>query len=108
MHQVGHLQGKTDAQSINQQVRWINTKEEHASKIIAVVSEYFMTQKLKGIPAKSDTAAYAAYLEVLAAHHAVLVAAMKTKQTVDDAAAVALLKAIEEMIIAGKYSNEAN
>jgi len=108
MHQVGHLEGKTDAQSINQQVRWIVTKEEHASKIITTVSEYFMTQKLKGIPAKSDTAAYAAYLENLAAHHAVLVAAMKTKQTVDEQAAVALLQAIEEMIIAGKYNMDAN
>ena len=39
MHQVGHLAGKSDAQSMNQAVRWINTKEEHAAKIITTVAE---------------------------------------------------------------------
>ena len=103
MHQVYHLDGKTDPQSLNQAVRWIVTKEEHAAKIISTVSEYFLTQKMKAIPAKSDTSAYNAYLEKLAAHHAVLVAAMKAKQTMDTKAAEALMAAIEDMSATGGY-----
>ena len=34
----------SSAQNINQIVRWVNTKEEHASKIIKLVSEYCLCQ----------------------------------------------------------------
>ena len=97
------------------------TKEDHASKIITVVGEYFLTQKMKAIPspddkeayqalvaaplllAYSDTAAPQEYLEKLAAHHAVLVAAMKAKQSMDMKTAEALQAAIVNMIVVGKY-----
>merc|ERR1712216_121659 len=103
MHEVGHIAEKTDAQSLNQSVRWIMTKEEHASKIITTVAEYFMTQKMKTIPPQSDKAAYEAYLATLAAHHAVLVAAMKAKQSTDMKVAEALMDAIVNLISVGKY-----
>jgi nickel superoxide dismutase len=78
---VSELAGKTDATSVNQATRWILTKEEHASRIITTVSEYFLTQKLQ--PAESkDAKAWAVYLQALTEHHAVMRAAMKTKQTV--------------------------
>merc|ERR1711966_406445 len=93
IHQMGHLAGNSDVQSTNQMVRWINTKEEHASRIITVVAEYFLTQKIKDPPAKSDTAAYQKYLELLACHHAVLRAAMKAKQSTDVKTAEALMTA---------------
>merc|ERR1711934_584627 len=97
MHQAGHLCGKGDALSTNQSVRWVMTKEEHAAKIITTVAEYFLTQKVKDPPPQSDTAAYQKYLATLACHHAVLRAAMKTKQTMDIKDAEALMKAIEAL-----------
>lgn len=92
---IGELSAKTDAQSMNQLIRWTNTKEMHASHIIEVVSEYFLTQKLKPVAAGED--GRDAYLASLAAHHAVMRAAMKTKQTADGEAVEALAAAIEAM-----------
>ena len=43
MNQMNELAGKQDAQSQQQFVRWTNTKEEHASRIITVTTEYFLT-----------------------------------------------------------------
>ena len=89
--QIRRLAEKHDAESLNQSVRWINTKEEHASSIIEIVSDYFLTQKVK--PVAPGAEGYDAYLKSLADHHAVMVAAMKTKQTVDPANVEALNKA---------------
>ncbi len=65
---------------MNQAVRWVNTKEQHASHIITTVAEYFLTQKIK---APKDKAGLPKYYETLAAHHKVMKLAMKAKQTVD-------------------------
>lgn len=93
--QIRELASKHDAQSLNQATRWIMTKENHASHIITVLSEYFLTQKVKPVAPGAD--GYDAYLKSLADHHAVLVAAMKTKQTTDPASAEALRKAIDAL-----------
>jgi nickel superoxide dismutase len=69
------LAGKSDAQSQNQLVRWVMNKERHAQKIIATISNYFMTQRIK--PDQKD------YIERLKKHHGVILAAMKAKQNVD-------------------------
>jgi nickel superoxide dismutase len=92
LHQL--VEGHT-AQDLNQATRWINTKETHASHIITVVSEYFLTQKVKPVAPGAD--GYDAYLRKLADHHAVMVAAMKTKQQADPAAVDALNAAIEQL-----------
>ncbi len=89
---------KNDAQSLNQRVRWTNTKEEHASRIIDVVSTYFLTQKLKPVKEKAkNKAAYKDYIERLVACHKVMRKAMKTKQTVDPAAVEKLNAAIKRL-----------
>ena len=85
--QIAELAGKTDAQSMNQMVRWINTKETHASKIIDTVAVYFLTQKLK--PSDKN------YVAKLKDHHTVMQAAMTTKQTVDQAAVDALRASVK-------------
>jgi nickel superoxide dismutase len=90
----GHA-GSHKAADFNQMIRWISTKEQHASHIIQTVSEYFLTQKVKPVAAGED--GYNEYLKSLADHHAVLRAAMKTKQTVDPAAASALEAAIKKL-----------
>jgi nickel superoxide dismutase len=75
---ITELSGKTDPQSMNQLIRWTTTKEDHASHIIDVVSEYFLTQKLKSVAAGAE--GRDSYLAALADHHAVMRAAMKAKQ----------------------------
>ena len=95
MVQINELSGAGSAQAFNQMTRWVNTKEEHASKIMTTISEYCLAQRCKifgtaGSPFKTETD----YIDALKAHHAVMVAAMKTKQTVDVAAADALEHAI--------------
>ncbi len=95
IHSVNELTSKHDANAINQAVRWVTTKEDHASHVIKVVSEYFLTQKVK--PVASGKEGYDAYLAKLADHHAVMVAAMKTKQSADPATVSALEKAIDKL-----------
>ncbi len=92
---IQKLSGSTDAQSINQMIRWVNTKEQHASHIISVVAEYFLTQKVK--PVAKGAEGYEAYLQELADHHGVMSAAMKTKQKPEAAAVEALNKAIDAL-----------
>lgn len=73
---------KGDAQSINQVVRWVNNKEEHAKEIQHIVTQYFMTQRVK-MTDGNDAAATAKYHKQLSSLHSVLVHAMKCKQTLD-------------------------
>lgn len=80
------------AKNVNQVIRWVTTKEDHASRIITVVSEYFLTQKVKPVAPGAD--GYDAYLKSLADHHAVMAAAMKTKQDAAPATVDALNQAI--------------
>ena len=72
---IEELSGKTDKQSQNQLVRWITNKESHAQSIIATISDYFLTQRVK--TSQKD------YEERLVKHHAVILAAMKAKQNAD-------------------------
>ncbi len=76
--------------AMNQMIRWINTKEEHAKKIITIVSEYCLCQRVKKEVFESD----ADYVEALKAHHAVMQCAMKAKQSVDAAVVENLEKAV--------------
>lgn len=86
---IAELAGKTDAQSQNQMVRWVMNKEHHAQKIIATISDYFLTQRVK--PDQKD------YSERLSKHHAVIVAAMQAKQNADVKFANALKESIEAL-----------
>ena len=86
MVQCKDLHGINDLQSMNQIVRWINTKEEHCKKIITTISEYCLCQRVKKDVFSCDKD----YVDALTAHHAVMQAAMKAKQTMDTAGADAL------------------
>ena len=57
--------------------RWTVTKEDHAGKIQDTVAVYFMTQRIK-----LDADRYPEKIKVL---HAMLISAMKCKQTLDPA-----------------------
>jgi len=73
---------KDAAANMNQIVRWITNKDEHCDKIQEMVSQYWMTQRVKPVAA-SDEAAYRKYTAQIAMLHAMLVSAMKAKQTTD-------------------------
>lgn len=64
------------AQDYQQLIRWTNTKEAHAQKIIDETANYFLAQRIK-----PDADHYADKLEVL--HH-IIVYSMKSKQSVED------------------------
>ena len=81
MTKIKELSQQQDATSMNQLTRWIITKEDHASKIQKVVSEYFLTQRIK---AKTEGSDYNTYVKQTTTLHQILVSAMKCKQTVDD------------------------
>jgi len=89
MAQINELAGKSGAQDVNQMVRWVNTKEQHATKVMDVIAQYFMAQRIK--PGTD------AYVKQLTAAHAVMQAAMKCKQTVDPKNADALLDTIKKL-----------
>lgn len=95
MNQITALAKKNDALSKNQLTRWVDTKDHHAERVMRTIADYFMAQKIK--PASGR-----AYLDSLAKHHAVLVAAMKCKQSVSVADATQLSKAIDA--IAGYWN----
>jgi len=68
----------------NQLVRWVNNKEDHADKYMEIVTQYFMTQRIKPVE-PTDTAGYAAYTKQVVLLQQMLVEAMKCKQTTDGA-----------------------
>ena len=74
MKQILELQDKKPLNH-NQLVRWVMNKEHHATALQEIVTQYFMTQRIK-----PDTNAYEKKLTLL---HKLLVDAMKCKQTTD-------------------------
>ncbi|MDD5064660.1 MAG: superoxide dismutase [Ni] [Phycisphaerae bacterium] len=68
--------------NMNQIVRWVNVKDEHAGDIAHIASYYFMAQRIK--PAeKSDAAGYEKYIKQLTLLHEMIIYSMKSKQTTD-------------------------
>jgi nickel superoxide dismutase len=59
----------------NQLIRWVMNKEQHADNVQEIVSQYFMTQRIK-----INTKDYDKKLELL---HQMLVVAMQCKQTAE-------------------------
>jgi len=68
--------------NMNQIVRWVNTKDEHAEDIAHIAGYYFMAQRVKPVD-KSDAAGYEKYIKQLTLLHEMFVYSMKTKQTTD-------------------------
>jgi len=83
MRQIQEL-SQQEPRNYNQIVRWINNKEHHANELQHIVSQYFMTQRIKPADEK-DEAACERYMKQLKLAHRMLVYAMKAKQTTDPA-----------------------
>ncbi|HUT28987.1 MAG TPA: superoxide dismutase [Ni] [Sedimentisphaerales bacterium] len=67
---------------MNQIVRWVNNKEEHADDISHIITYYFMAQRIKPVE-ETDADAYRKYVKKLTLLHKMLVYCMKCKQTTD-------------------------
>jgi len=81
MNQIVELSQAGD-KNYNQIVRWVTNKDEHASQIQHIASQYFLTQRIKPAdPANKDE--YAKYTKHLEMLHQMIVSAMKCKQTTD-------------------------
>ena len=83
---------KQNPVNYNQLVRWVSNKEKHANEIQNIVTQYFMTQRIKPDAKK--------YSEKLAVLHKMLIYAMKCKQTanVDNVSTLrSLLKEFETL-----------
>lgn len=76
MAQIIALEQENQANS-NQLVRWVLNKERHADDLQEIVSQYFLTQRLKPDAKDKD------YDRKLAILHQMLAYGMKCKQTTD-------------------------
>jgi nickel superoxide dismutase len=74
MNQIMKIQKEKDHDP-NQLIRWVMNKEDHANELQEIVSQYFMTQRIK-----FDAKEYDKKIGLL---HQMLVYAMKCKQTTD-------------------------
>jgi nickel superoxide dismutase len=75
-------QEKLKEKNYNQLVRWINNKDNHAQYIQDIVSQYYMTQRIKPV-SKEKGPLYDKYIEQLRLAHEMLIYAMKAKQKTD-------------------------
>ncbi|NIP27369.1 MAG: superoxide dismutase [Phycisphaerae bacterium] len=73
---------KQNKPDMNQIVRWVQNKEQHADELSHIVTHYFMAQRIKPV---SDTKskAYQEYIRKLTLLHEMLIYSMKAKQTTD-------------------------
>ena len=85
MNQIVAISKEKDHDA-NQLVRWVMNKENHANELQHIVTQYFMTQRIK-LDAKD-------YDKKLGLLHQMLVYAMKCKQTTDLGNAAKLTAAI--------------
>jgi len=81
MLMIAELQ-QANEMDYNQLVRWIDNKEEHANKIQEIVTQYFMTQRIK--PADpADKENYDKYIREITLLHELLIYSMKAKQSIN-------------------------
>ena len=87
MKEIVALSGQSPV-NYNQLMRWVTNKENHADELQNIVSQYFMTQRIK-----PEDAEYAKKLAVL---HQMLISSMKCKQTTDLANVATLRTQLKE------------
>ncbi len=79
MKQISQL-SKQNKANMNQIIRWVHNKENHADELSHTVTYYFMTQRIKPVD-KAKSEAYQEYVEKLTMLHEMLIYSMKAKQT---------------------------
>jgi len=94
MKQINELK-KDNPLNYNQLVRWINNKDDHANKLQDIVTQYFMTQRIKLVD-ESDKESLDKYQKEISLLHSMLIYAMKTKQTTELMHCEKLLEIVNE------------
>jgi len=99
MKQINELSSGEPAENVNQLVRWVGNKEEHAEEFTKIVTYYFMAQRVKPA-APSDEAVFRKYVSEVTLLHRMVVVAMKCRQTTD----LEHVKTLRELVAAFKKS----
>jgi len=73
---------KQDKPDMNQIVRWVQNKEQHADELSHIITYYFMAQRIK-LVVETEGKAYEDYVKKLTLLHQMLFYSMKAKQTTD-------------------------
>jgi len=81
MRLITELQ-KNPSENMNQIVRWVNNKDNHADELTDILTYYFMAQRVK-VPESTGGEADTEYSNQLELLHKMMVASMKSKQTTD-------------------------
>ena len=89
-------------QNMNQLVRWINNKEEHAVMFSEIITDYFMAQRVVELDPKVN--GYEGYVKKISLLHHMLRVAMKCKQTADTVNTAKLSELVKEF--KGLYLSE--
>ncbi len=79
--QIAEL-SKDPSANIHQITRWVMTKESHCQDVQEKMLNYFLAQRVK---APEDEAGKEVYVKQLTLCHGIIVAAMKCKQSTDEA-----------------------
>jgi len=87
---------KTAPQDLNQLVRWVNTKEEHAQHIQDVIMQYFLAQRVK--PKNVNDEGYTKYVSLTISCQKIIFHAMKCKQNTEVSYSEILLKEVNLLI----------
>lgn len=77
----------------NQMVRWVMNKEQHATEMQDIISQYFLHQRVKPKDS-SQVEAYGVYIKQLTLLHKLQVLAMKSKQGTD----VGYIKKMQDLV----------
>ncbi|MEZ4647968.1 MAG: superoxide dismutase [Ni] [Candidatus Eisenbacteria bacterium] len=88
--------GASGAPNWNQLVRWVENKDTHADEIAAIITEYFLQQRIKPVSDQSSPE-FQKYVTELRYCHEILVHAMKAKQTTDHAHIEALRTLVHDL-----------
>ena len=97
INQITEL-SKKNPQNHNQIVRWVMNKEHHAEEIQHIISQYFLTQRLKPV-AKTEKEAYQKLVEKISFCHEILVYAMKTKQSTELSNVESLKNSVRKLVM---------
>jgi len=87
---------QSNSQDMNQLVRWVETKEEHAQNIQDIISAYFLAQRIK--PKEKGEKAYKQYVSLVSSCQKIIFHAMKCKQNTDLSHAKTLRLQIDSLI----------
>ena len=87
---------KSVPQDLNQLVRWVNTKEEHAQHIQDVIMQYFLAQRVK--PKNVNDEGYTKYVSLTISCQKIIFHAMKCKQNTEVSYSEILLKEVNLLI----------